>query len=1040
MDPSGTAFDPALLLAQRAWIRRLARELAADPSAADDLAQEAWLVAAERAPAGPLLPWLRGVLKRLARQRRRERARRARREREHARPEALPATDELVQRAELQARVAEALVGLPEPYRSTLLLRYFEELDAAEIARRRGIPAATVRSQLARGLARMRVVLDERQPGGRAAWMGVVVGWLGDASESAAATSVSGLSVVGGMLAMKAMLVAAAIASGCLFWWLLASSPGAKDEPPGLSNARSERAPREEHATEGASASAAAEERASVLVRATAQGEATQGARDPGTGAAAIALARVEARIVSSSGAPLAGASLELEDPPLRAEADAGGRVALELELAGEARAVAMVARAPGFAARRIETRLAPGSRVPLGDLSLAAAGSLSGRLLDARGGAPAGVEAIATGPVPPVRDPEQLRRLGPRDPLLRGRSPGVVEGRVAADGSFHLEGVPAGPALLWAGGGDYAWSSSGPLHVRAGEELGGIELALEPLAGSDWIELGVLSPEGDPVPRAMVVTSVETPEFSKTSLTWTDERGRLRLLLEQRLPHHFEARDPEDRWSPVFVRGVAPGTHDLVLRFEEARWIEVLARRSGGDPIADFRVEGQHERLPGYWEGSGSEAQSAAGRARLRAPTLPFRVLVEARGHALATLGPFDPARVPERLLVELEELPGVHGRVVQRGEPVAGARVELKKLWPASFVHIANGFRSLVDPHSSSEATTDADGRFHLELREAGEYLLRCVVSSSAMIELGPLPLEPRTGARELELELGAGGAIEGRLVPAQGADPTGRIIALNRGDGEPRTQHLERDGRFRFEGLLPGKWQVLAPEVELDASGSVSSLGESLEPVSMDWSCEVLAGETTWFELSEQREECALEGRLALGAARLEGWSAELRREVPANEAPALELRAALDADGRFRIVAPRSGKHHLELRAPGSDRGGLELALDLDLRPGPNELSLALGATSLTGEGAPVGSRSETLLEFLGHSAEVPGLSARARIVPSADGRFSLSWVPAGSGTIQAYEPSSTPGELGQWKPLARFELAAGGVRHLRLNGP
>src|SRR5262245_13744230 len=70
------------LLAERKWVRRLARSLVADENAADDLEQETWLAAVENPPrhAGSVRGWLATVLHRGAGRGRRDAFRRDRRE------------------------------------------------------------------------------------------------------------------------------------------------------------------------------------------------------------------------------------------------------------------------------------------------------------------------------------------------------------------------------------------------------------------------------------------------------------------------------------------------------------------------------------------------------------------------------------------------------------------------------------------------------------------------------------------------------------------------------------------------------------------------------------------------------------------------------------------------------------------------------------------------------------------------------------------------------------------------------------------------
>jgi RNA polymerase sigma-70 factor (ECF subfamily) len=100
------------------------------------------------------------VLRNFARQERRSSARREAREHDVARREELPSAREIVARAELQRRIAGAVMELDEPYRSAVLLRYFEDLPPREIAKRLGVPVATVRTRLARALEQLRERFD----------------------------------------------------------------------------------------------------------------------------------------------------------------------------------------------------------------------------------------------------------------------------------------------------------------------------------------------------------------------------------------------------------------------------------------------------------------------------------------------------------------------------------------------------------------------------------------------------------------------------------------------------------------------------------------------------------------------------------------------------------------------------------------------------------------------------------------------------------------------------------------------------------------
>lgn len=155
--------DVLELLTQRTWVQRLARGLVRDPATADDLAQQAWIVAA-RDPERPrdARAFLAGVVRRLASVHRRGVGRRERRERAVARPEALPSSEALLERLELERLLVESVQALEPHERTAIQLRFFEDLTAEEIARRSGEPAATVRSRIRRGLAHLRARLEAR--------------------------------------------------------------------------------------------------------------------------------------------------------------------------------------------------------------------------------------------------------------------------------------------------------------------------------------------------------------------------------------------------------------------------------------------------------------------------------------------------------------------------------------------------------------------------------------------------------------------------------------------------------------------------------------------------------------------------------------------------------------------------------------------------------------------------------------------------------------------------------------------------------------
>ncbi|MBL8752488.1 MAG: sigma-70 family RNA polymerase sigma factor, partial [Planctomycetes bacterium] len=204
-----------------AAMRQLARDLVGRDSA-DDLVQDTAVRALRSPPAvrQGLFGWLATVMRNLAANRRRDDARRLRRERasDTGVVEACSAAD-LAMRRDTARVVTESLWALPEPYQRTLVLRYFQGLAPTQIAAATGVPLATVKSRLQRGLEQLRADVarrdgrDWRMALAPAFGLGVPAGyWLPFSVASMGAFGKTAACVVVGSL-------------GCLSWWIGRSEP-----------------------------------------------------------------------------------------------------------------------------------------------------------------------------------------------------------------------------------------------------------------------------------------------------------------------------------------------------------------------------------------------------------------------------------------------------------------------------------------------------------------------------------------------------------------------------------------------------------------------------------------------------------------------------------------------------------------------------------------------------------------------------------------------------------------------------------------------
>lgn len=223
-----TAPDRALL-AHADFVARLAQQLLRDQHLADDVVQDTWLSALRSRPRGAGRGWLAAIVRNVARNRLRDRELRGRREAEAVRAcdvEYEVSTEDVVQREASRREVVNAVLGLAEPYRSTVLCVYFEGESPARIARRVGIPAATVRSRLKRGLEQLRAALDGRHGGDRREWV-TALAPLALARGSAAAVEGVGWGLLLAMIMQQKAIwmVATVVVFAALTGWLVWSGP-----------------------------------------------------------------------------------------------------------------------------------------------------------------------------------------------------------------------------------------------------------------------------------------------------------------------------------------------------------------------------------------------------------------------------------------------------------------------------------------------------------------------------------------------------------------------------------------------------------------------------------------------------------------------------------------------------------------------------------------------------------------------------------------------------------------------------------------------
>lgn len=204
------------LLRQEAFLRGLAKGLLRDEHAADDVVQDTWVKVLEKSPSGLANPtaWLARVTRNAALSKRRSKGRRELREAQAARPEATVGFE----REGALRSVTDAVLALDEPYRSVILARYFEGLDARQIASREGTPLATVRSRLQRAHELLRNRLD-REHGDRRTWALGLAALLGESDFAPAPSGGPEAALAKGGVSGPILIASAVAATAVLAVW-----------------------------------------------------------------------------------------------------------------------------------------------------------------------------------------------------------------------------------------------------------------------------------------------------------------------------------------------------------------------------------------------------------------------------------------------------------------------------------------------------------------------------------------------------------------------------------------------------------------------------------------------------------------------------------------------------------------------------------------------------------------------------------------------------------------------------------------------------
>lgn len=469
-------------------------------------------------------------------------------------------------------------------------------------------------------------------------------------------------------------------------------------------------------------------------------------------------------------------------------------------------------------AATSEQLQLKPGEHIEL-SLNTEVGGSLKGRVIDEAGEPFVGATVFA------LQDANFLAgRLGRR----------VRETTTDESGQFELSGVATGALSVRAEFEGHLQVSE-RVDLDPGELIEGIELQLtrgRSMTGR------VLGPDGEPRARAKLFAMFDLSTVGGMDGIYairgsfqealTDEEGKFVISGLGRGPFNLSASwvspehgdDPTDRsvaqWAETakLDRVQAPAK-DLEIRLTQSFSIRGRVFDELGEAVSTFNVQasrGSDSLVAGFGtEIVQEDVESSEGTFELWGlPQGVWNVAVTAPGYAPCVVSDLSVPAEPNSPPSEFALLPElfVAGRVLlPDGSPAQGAQVS----------NASNDFERMSDAfHALESDASVSDGRGNYRLGGLGPGRIFLVANFKGYADSLPVELDLLAGTPidNVTLKLRAGCVVTGEVYGDDGLPAVGDgVFAQIPGGLDLLQTSSDPNGRFRFEDMIPGKWQIAA-----------------------------------------------------------------------------------------------------------------------------------------------------------------------------------------------------------------------------------